>query len=86
MKLLAVSLVAAASAATNYTAVYGVHPPGLGAGVFSGLSNMQQCLFALVLDAKRHPGGGAAISLPSLRWRWLMIALTLSAHVPCAQS
>ena len=35
MKLLAVSLVAAASAATNYTAVYGVHPPGLGAGVFS---------------------------------------------------
>ena len=69
MKLLAVSLVAAASAATNYTAVYGVHPPGLGAGVFSGLSNMQQCLFALVLDAKRHPGGGAAISLRSLRWR-----------------
>ena len=69
MKLLAVSLVAAASAATNHTAVYGVHPPGLGTGVFSGLSNMQQCLFALVLDAKRHPGGGAAISLPSLRWR-----------------
>ena len=68
MKLLAVSLVAAASA-SNHTAVYGVHPPGLGAGVFSGLSNMQQCLFALVLDAKRHPGGGAAISLPSLRWR-----------------
>ena len=31
MKLLAVSLVAAASAATNHTAVYGVHPPGLGA-------------------------------------------------------
>ena len=42
MKLLAVSLVAAASAATNYTAVYGVHPPGLGAGVFSGLSNTRQ--------------------------------------------
>ena len=39
MKLLVLSLVAAASAATNHTAVYGVHPPGLGAGVFTGSSS-----------------------------------------------
>jgi len=36
MKLLAASLVAAASAATNYTAVYGVHPPGLRASTTAG--------------------------------------------------
>ena len=58
MKLLAVSLVAAASASLNYTAVYGVHPPGLyyynARGVFPRLDDGR--LIRDAYDRRERPG------------------------------
>ena len=54
MKLLAVSLVAAAATSSNHTAVYGVHPPGLGAGVFSGLMGWPGSTFSNQITLSRH--------------------------------
>ena len=48
------------------TMVFGVASPGIGVGINSGLSNMQQMLVGLVLLAQEH---GAAISLPTLLLR-----------------
>ena len=46
--------------------VFGVASPGIGVGINSGLSNMQQMTLGLVLLAQEH---GAAISLPTLLLR-----------------
>lgn len=59
-------LALSARADNNKTRVVGVAYPGLGQGIFSGLSNQQQCLVALVFLATKE---GAKISLPTLRWR-----------------
>ena len=48
------------------TMVFGVASPGIGVGINSGLSNMQQMVIGLVLLAQEH---GAAISLPTLLLR-----------------
>ena len=48
------------------TMVFGVASPGIGVGINSGLSNMQQMTLGLVLLAQEH---GAAISLPTLLLR-----------------
>ena len=46
--------------------MFGVASPGIGVGINSGLSNMQQMTLGLVLLAQEH---GAAISLPTLLLR-----------------
>ena len=73
--------------------VLGVAPPGLGVGIFSGLSNQQQCLVGLVLLASKQAGNinnnsGATngqflapISLQSLRWRTTFESEDASAFV-----
>jgi hypothetical protein len=57
---------ASSSSPTTLRRVVGVAYPGLGQGIYSGLSNQQQCLVALVFLATKE---GAKISLPTLRWR-----------------